>query len=676
MKQITFNIKTKISSIVFGIIFSLTIFSLVFIPKIQRDIFLKFMTEKSVSIGHILSSNISSSMEFFDKEAGKEILSAVKKEKDLYFIGIYDKEQKLFVDYNSSNNKYVLSNDKILEEEKVDINNDYLIFTSQIISNKGSKVGYIKIVFSLDDVNKTLNYYRTIIFILGLLLLVASVFSFFHLINIFVSRPINLLNLIVEDIAKGEGNLTKRLKVNSKDEIGTLSNNFNIFLEKLDLLVSQIKKSSISVHKESSNINDISIKTFDEISKQDGLINNVSSALFEINSTSEEIELTTQEQVSASEQMTQTIDSVVQTLNEIVEKSEVMSQVVLETSNNVTQITSSIMFISSGVEEINETLIKTSDVIENLAESLSETSDKINNIYTLSDTANTSAKSGRDIVSENIMGIENIVDMINVSSEKIEEVIEIISDIADQTNLLALNAAIEAARAGEHGKGFSVVASEIRKLAEKTQIATKEIQTSIINNREIMNVAVESMKNSSLDIRKGKELTDKTGVSFYEIISNVDLITQSLKDIKDSSDSQMKKANRTKMEINNLKNTTDNVNKNFQLQTKNNEEVMRAIEEMNTIVSDVVISLKEQSSNSEQVKMVVETFTSLSNLISNAIISQSENIAKISDSSENLISISSTTSSSTKDQMKKVEMLVSESNHLNDLVGKFTVSEN
>ncbi|MEK7434568.1 MAG: methyl-accepting chemotaxis protein, partial [Cyanobacteriota bacterium] len=618
MKQITFNIKTKISSIVFGIIFSLTVFALIFIPRIQKNVFLKFMTEKSVSIGHILSSNISSSMEFLDKDAGKEILSAVKKEKDLYFIGIYDKDQKLFVDYNNSNNKYVLSNDKILEEEKVSITDDYLILTSQIISNKGTKVGYIKIVFSLDDVNKTLNYSRTIIFTGGLLLLVASVFSFFHLINIFVSRPINLLNLIVEDIAKGEGNLTKRLKVNSKDEIGTLSNNFNVFLEKLDLLVSQIKKSSISVHKESSNINDITIKTFEEISKQDGLINNVSSALFEINSTSEEIELTTQEQVSASEQMTQTIDSVVQTLNEIVEKSEVMSQVVLETSNNVTQITSSIRFISSGVEEINETLIKTSDVIENLAESLSETSDKINNIYTLSDTANTSAKSGRDIVSENIMGIENIVDMINVSSEKIneldkssekiEEVIEIISDIADQTNLLALNAAIEAARAGEHGKGFSVVASEIRKLAEKTQIATKEIQTSIINNREIMNVAVESMKNSSLDIRKGKELTDKTGVSFYEIISNVDLITQSLKDIKDSSDSQMKKANRTKMEINNLKNTTDNVNKNFQLQTKNNEEVMRAIEEMNTIVSDVVISLKEQSSNSEQVKMVVETF--------------------------------------------------------------------
>ena len=94
------------------------------------------------------------------------------------------------------------------------------------------------------------------------------------------------------------------------------------------------------------------------------------------------------------------------------------------------------------------------------------------------------------------------------SSSQIEQVVEIINDIADQTNLLALNAAIEAARAGEAGRGFGVVATEIRKLAEKTQQATKEIQQTIDQNKEKLTETVESIKNSSLEIKKGKVLAD------------------------------------------------------------------------------------------------------------------------------------------------------------------------
>jgi len=122
------------------------------------------------------------------------------------------------------------------------------------------------------------------------------------------------------------------------------------------------------------------------------------------------------------------------------------------------------------------------------------------------------------VIAESVGGTARKMEELGKRSDEIGRIIAVIDDIADQTNLLALNAAIEAARAGEQGRGFAVVADEVRKLAERTTTATKEIAQMIKNIQDETKAAVTAMEAGSQQVEEGVKSTAQAGESLKEII--------------------------------------------------------------------------------------------------------------------------------------------------------------
>src|SRR5205085_10849113 len=122
------------------------------------------------------------------------------------------------------------------------------------------------------------------------------------------------------------------------------------------------------------------------------------------------------------------------------------------------------------------------------------------------------------VIAGSVSGTAKKMEELGKSSDQIGHIIGVIDDIADQTNLLALNAAIEAARAGEQGRGFAVVADEVRKLAERTTTATKEIAQMIKSIQDETKVAVTAMEEGTKQVEDGVKTTSQAGDALKEII--------------------------------------------------------------------------------------------------------------------------------------------------------------
>ncbi len=460
-----------------------------------------------------------------------------------------------------------------------------------------------------------------IMIVIGVLLAISMVLGYFvsRWLSGYITRPINKISAVSKKIA--EGQFVERItNITEKDELGTLCWDFNDMVDQIETLlkevITSIEYSSKGKYfrkpipdglKGMLNKTAIQVqKALQEQEHREKLIEHdkqyLSAKTAELLAAMEKFshgDLTVSVDTEKDDEMGKLFDGFNLSVKNLNQKMRAVNDAAEKAANAGSTISSSTTQMAAGAEEQSTQSSEVASAMEEMTLTIGDNSKNAQVAVHTAQQAKNAAEHGGSLVQKTVHGMEKISEIVRSSADTIHtlgkssvqigEIVGTINDIADQTNLLALNAAIEAARAGEQGRGFAVVADEVRKLAERTTRATKEIAMMIRKIQEETTTAVDAMAKGTRNVEEERVLAKEAGDALTEIVSIVNKVTDMITQIAEANAQQAKASDEISRNIVGISSVTNENAHAIDQISRSAEEVAQITTTLSSMVMEFVL---------------------------------------------------------------------------------------